>query len=132
MKFFYQKICRPLMLVNYNIYTFISGIILSLSTGVFTFLALERTGKADILHDWHLYMSAVFYLVAGALCMYIATKLTPVHDHIRTYNKLKDSRFDVLDGLYGEFDRGWVITFVILIASLLAGTVFLVLNYFIA
>ncbi len=131
MKFFYNKICRPLMLINYNVYTFISGIILSLSTGIFTTLCLERVGM--FAQDWHLYVSTVLYLISGALCIYIATKLTPLHDYVQSGSiPNTNERYEIVDGVFGTQYKFWVAVFAALILTLIGGTVFMALNFFIA
>lgn len=122
----FKKFCIPLMLINNNVYTFISGILLSLSTGVFTTLCLEKWGVSE---NWFLYVSVILYLVCGAICIYISSKITPYQNYISA-NKiiLFEEQKSVLCDFEWKKRKKWISVFLGLIFSFLSGTGLLVCN----
>lgn len=124
----FKKICIPLMLVNNNIYTFISGILISLSTGMFTTLCLE---KSMIFCKWHLYISVIFYLISGAICIYIATKTSSYQNYILA-NKIvmTKEKHEIVEDFETQNYKTWFIVFLLLFVSIVGGTIFLILNYY--
>lgn len=127
MKKIFKKLCVPLMLVNNNVYTFISGILLSLATGVVTELCLEKT---PFLESWHLYTASIVYVISGALFIYVATHITTYQNYIAS-NKIVDRKAQY--GIIEDFEAHryclWVCIFLGVIFSLIAGTILLFLNY---
>lgn len=129
MRKIYERCCVALMLIDNNVYTFISGILISLATNIFTTLCFE---KFDIFGQWHLYISTVMYAISGAICILIATKTTAFQNYI--YNKqildLAEKRQIVID-VTKKDERKWIFRFALLFVSLISGTVLLAINYFI-
>ena len=127
MNWIYKKICLPLMLIDNNVYTFLSGILISLSTNIFTTLCFE---KLEIVTQWHLYLSVLLYLISGALCIYLATKMTGYQNYI--YSKqiisVKEKK-SIIKDVTGDDKAMWCISFLICIVTLILGTVFLFINY---
>lgn len=75
----YRKICVPLMMINNNVYSFISGIFVSLSINIFTSLCVERYGFND---KWFMYLAALVFLLTSILCMYLTAKLSRFQSYI--------------------------------------------------
>lgn len=124
----FKKICIPLMLVNNNIYTFISGILISLSTGMFTTLCLE---KSTFSNTWYLYISVILYSISGAICIYIATKISSYQNYILA-NKIviTKEKHEIVEDFETTKQKTWFMFFTLLFLSLIGGTGFLLLNYF--
>lgn len=128
MKKIFLKFCVPLMLINYNIYVFFSGILLSLSTGIFTTLCLEKNSFQTV---WHLYLSVILYFVSGALCIYISTKISSYQNYISTNSIIdSDEKKEIIIDFENNKKTEWIIMFVSLLLSLILGSVLLVLNYY--
>ena len=127
MKRLFNAICMPCMFLNNNAYTFISGILLSLSTGTINTLCLEKTA---FVRAWHLYASSVLYTVAGALMLYIASRLTAYQAYV-TSEKIIDpeERKAIFVDFDGHKEAQWVWIFTALFVTLLGGTVLLFMNY---
>lgn len=75
----YRKICVPLMMINNNVYSFISGIFVSLAINIFTSLCIERCGLND---RWFMYLAVLVFLLTSILCMYLAAKLSRFQSYI--------------------------------------------------
>lgn len=130
MKWLYRKICIPLMLINDNVYTFISGIVISLATNIFTSLFMDKDSW-HFINSWHMYVSVILYLVTGGVCICIATKIGPYHDYMKKneYTDNKKKR-ELLEG-QNEKSLQWVIIFLLFFLTITLGTVFFALNYII-
>ena len=115
------------MLINSEVYTFISGIQISLSTNVFTTLCFE---KFVLSTQWHLYLSTIMYAVAGALCIYLAYKMSGFQNYIKGKQILdpNERKAIVKDVTSAEYKR-FSISYISLIISVLLGTVLLIINY---
>ncbi len=115
------------MLINNNVYTFISGILLSLSTGIITTLCLEKCG---FVSSWHLYLSSVIYTVAGALFIYVASQITAYQNYIASKQIVeRTARHAIINDFEAHRYIFWVIMFLALLLSLVFGTVLLFANY---
>lgn len=124
----FKKICAPLMLINDNVYTFISGILLSLSTGIITTFCIEKIPFKD---SWHMYVSSIMYTIAGAMLIYITSQVSACQKYISEKNVLdaKDRQGIIYDCEHKRCSF-WVTFFITLCIFLVAGTAFLFLNYF--
>ena len=127
MKKIFEKLCVPLMLINDNVYTFISGILLSLSTGIITTLCMEKTPFNE---SWHLYASSVIYTIVGAMLIYIISQVSSYQNYI-TSNKIinKTEKKGIIKDHELHRCIFWVIYFLTLCLLLISGTVLLFLNY---
>ena len=127
MNWIYERICIPLMQVNNNVYTFLSGILISLSTNIFTTLCFE---KFEFVKQWYIYLSTLLFAVSGAICIILATKMTPYQNYIisKQIIDLFERRNVIRDATF-EKKRAWVFYYFILIVTTLAGTALLVVNY---
>lgn len=123
----YQKICVPLMLINNNVYTFISGILVSLSINIFTNLCFE---KSDFCVNWFMYFAIIIFLLAGALCMYLAAKLSKFQNYIieKRITDYENKKSVVLDATKNENGK-WVTTYVCTVIMVVLGAFLLVFNF---
>lgn len=130
MKWLFKKICVPLMLINDNVYTFISGIVISLATNIFTTLFMEKD-KWHFINSWHMYLSVLLYLFAGGVCIFIAAKIGAYQDYMKKndYADTKKKR-ELLEGQNDKSLR-WVITFLLFFLTIILGSIFFALNYII-
>ena len=129
MRRIFNHVCISLMLINNNAYTFISGILLSLSTGMVTTLCFEKTPFAE---SWHLYVSSIIYTISGALFIYVATRITAYQNYIASKQILeRKAQHEIIADFESRRYRFWVCMFLGLIVSLISGTVLLFLNYII-
>ena len=127
MGWIYNRICVPLMLINNNVYTFISGILVALSINIFTSLCTART---DFTKGLYLYLSTVVFLAASAMCMYLAVSISRFQNYIIEkrivdYDKRKGI---VLDATRNELYK-WVIMFLITIFAIWIGIGLLGMNF---
>lgn len=123
----YKKICVPLMLINNNVYTFISGIFVSLSINIFTSLCFE---KSTLHVKWFMYLATIFFLAASASCMYLAAKLNGFQNyifekHIADYENKKSI---VLDATKDQQNK-WIIVYLCTALIFMVGVSLLVLNF---
>ena len=125
----FSVICAPLMLINSNVYTFISGIVLSLSTGIITTLCME---KWSFVTSWNLYASSIVYTILGAMLIYVATRVSTYQDYIKDKDIVSyDERKSVLSDHEGYHCVFWVLFFTVMLLSLISGTALLLLKYII-
>ena len=129
MKKAFKYICIPLMLINNNVYTFISGIVLSLSTGIITTLCLD---KIAFCLSWHLYCSSIAYTIAGALFIYVASQITSYQTYISSKQIVcAEEKKSIINDFEVHRYRFWVVVFFCLSITLFSGTILLFLNYII-
>ena len=104
MNWIYERICIPLMQINNNVYTFLSGILISLSTNIFTTLCFE---KFELAKQWHIYLATLLFTASGAICLFLATKMTPYQNYIisKQIIDLSERRNVIRDATYG---RKWI------------------------
>lgn len=127
MNWIYERICIPLMQINNNVYTFLSGILISLSTNIFTTLCFE---KFELAKQWHIYLATLLFAASGAICIFLATKMTPCQNYIISKQIIDLSeRRNVIRDTTSEKKRTWVFSYFVLVVTTLAGTVLLVVNY---
>ena len=127
MNWIYERICIPLMQINNNVYTFLSGILISLSTNIFTTLCFE---KFDLAKQWHIYLATFLFAVSGAICIFLATKMTPYQNYIISKQIIDLSeRRNVIRDATSERKWTWVVSFFVLIITSFLGTALLVVNY---
>lgn len=127
MKRVFINFCVPLMLINNNVYTFLSGVIVSLAINVFSTLCIE---KITINIGWHLYIAFAFFLVSGALFIYVATKIASYQNYIISKQIIDANE---KKGIVMDFEiknaTKWFVTFISLIITTVGGCVLLLVNY---
>ena len=127
MNWIYERICIPFMQINNNVYTFLSGILISLSTNIFTTLCFE---KFELTKQWHIYLATLLFAASGAICIFLATKMTPYQNYIVSKQIIDLSeRRNVIRDATSERKWIWVLSYFVLIVTTLAGTALLVVNY---
>lgn len=127
MNWLYERICIPLMQINNNVYTFLSGILISLSTNIFTTLCFE---KFEWDKQWHIYLATILFATSGAICIFLATKMTPYQNYIISKQIIDLSeRRNVIQDATSERKCTWVFSYFVLIITSLAGTALLIVNY---
>lgn len=123
----YERICIPLMQINNNVYTFLSGILISLSTNIFTTLCFK---EFDLAKQWHMYLATLLFATSGATCIFLATKMTPYQNYLFSKQIIDlSARRDVIKDATSGKKWTWVFSFLVLIITSLAGVALLVVNY---
>lgn len=123
----YRRICIPLMLINNNVYTFLSGILVSLSVNIFTSLCFEKSSLRD---SWFMYLASIVFLLAGALFMYLAMKLSRFQNYIieKRIIDYDNKKSIVLDATKKEHIK-WDVIYVCEAVLIIGGAVLLVFNF---
>ena len=123
----YTKICISLMLINNNIYTFISGILVSLSINIFTNLCFEKSSLCD---SWFMYLATIAFLFSSALCMFLAAKLSKFQNYIieKNITDYERKKSIVLDATKDKKAK-WVIAYLCTVIMVVVGTGLLVINF---
>ena len=117
------------MLINNNVYTFMSGIVLSLSTGIITTLCLEKEPFAT---SWHLYSSSILFTISGALFIYVASQITSYQVYISSKQiVVSEEKKSIVHDFEAHRYIFWLIIFLCLVTTLLFGTALLFANYLI-
>ena len=123
----FNKFCLALMLINDNVYTFISGILLSVSTGVVTTLCMEKTPFSQ---SWHLYVSSILYTVVGAMLIYVTSQVSSYQNYIAAKKIVSQAEKKSIINDFEKYRyRFWVVFYLSLFALTIFGTVLLFLNY---
>ena len=123
----YRKICIPLMQVNSNIYAFLSGILVSLSTNIFTTLCFQ---PINMFYQWHRYLSTLMLVAAGALCMYISVKVVDFQNYI-TSKRITDpnEKREIIEDATEMRKKMWVVCYFLFIFLITTGIVMLSLGW---
>jgi hypothetical protein len=114
------------MQINSNIYAFLSGILVSLSTNIFTTLCFE---SISLRSQWYNCLSTLLLMISGALCMYISVKVSSFQNFIssKQIKNHKDIR-EIIEDVTISRKQVWVICYAILVLITIAGFVFLGLS----
>lgn len=127
MNWLYEHICIPLMQINNNVYTFLSGILISLSTNLFTTLCFE---KFEFSTQRHIYLATILFAVSGGICIFLATKMTAYQNYIISKQIVNSAeRKSVIRDATSDRKPMWFVSFFVLIFTLIAGTALLFVNY---
>lgn len=127
MKKVFSVLCLPLLQIDNNIYSFMSGIFVSLATNIFTTLCFEQYNLGG---QWYYYLSTVMFLTASALCLFLATKLGGVQNYIKNSPRIQpnEKKQILLDATTDKCMR-WFLAFFCLFASVILGVLFLAYNF---
>jgi hypothetical protein len=127
MEVLFKKVSVPLMMIHNNVYVFLSGIFVSLSINIFTSLCFER---ASLSKHWHLYLATLFFLLASALFMYIAAKISKFQNYIIEKRVIEHSKkHDIIIDATKNNRVKWVIIFALIVFIIIVGAVLLVMNF---
>jgi|GEM_PF-4313247 len=124
----YRRIFIPLININSNIYAFMSGILISLSTGIFVTLTFE---PLDLLIQWHLFSAVILKTISGALCMMISAKISRYQSHNNKMNYDKAKSYNSLMDLTETEKKKWITYYIFLFLSFIFGNAMLALNWII-
>lgn len=121
-----KKVLCQLLLIHNNIYTFISGIMISLSVNILTSLCFEEGGVASCLQ---LFISAILLFISSALFMLIASRISKFQNYILIKNvKNPENREGIVQDAIKGKARGWCIIFFITALTTILGIIFLALS----
>jgi ABC-type bacteriocin/lantibiotic exporter with double-glycine peptidase domain len=96
------------MQINSNIYAFLSGILVSLSTNIFTTLCFE---PLNLIYQWHLYLSTLLFVASGALSMFISVKVSVFQNFIVNKQITEHSEIqEIIEDITGERKHMWIIS----------------------
>lgn len=129
MKQLFEKVCIPLMLIDNNVYAFLSGIFISLSTNIFTSLCFE---SFNLKTQWHLYISSLMLLSSGAIGMFLAAKITRYQEYfiIKQIRDTSTKREIVLDITQSNYIK-WTLVYIALTISLFFSVCLISINHLI-
>lgn len=127
MKKVFSAICLPLLCVNNNIYTFISGIAISLSTNLFSTICIDGIHYCE---QWNLYLASIAFATMSALLLFISAKLSGVQEFLRTSGKDYDHNLQksiIEEATSGEYIK-WVLSYFFLFSLSVAGIILLAIK----
>ncbi len=121
------NLCILLMIINNNVYTFTSGILISLSTNIFTSLCFDH---CEFIKYWNMYLSTVLFAIASAMCIFVAVKITGFQNYISNKNitNIKE-KIEIIKDVTQLKYKIWIVSYIILFISVLFGTILLAINY---
>lgn len=128
MKILYKKFFIPLMLIDNNVYTFLSGILISLSTNLFTTLCFE---KFVFKTQWHVYLATIMFGIAGALCIWLAAKMTGYQNYLKGKESMSsvEKKKELVEDVTGNDKKSWILLYLGFFISLILGIASLLINY---
>lgn len=128
MKWVFEKICFPLLHIKSTVYTFLSGIAISLSTNIFTTICID---KIIFSNQWNLYVSTIAFAIVSAMLLLMATKMSGFQDFTENSldNNDKEWRNTILRDATADDFRKWVWRFLILFIALAVGIAFLATDF---
>lgn len=122
-KSFFKSICVPLILIDSNIYAFFSGILMSLSTNIFTSLRFER-----IQYSYRpgQYLATFFFILSSAICMLISVKVVNIQNYFQS-QKINDveEKKDIVIDVTKKTRTRWFVYFILLFASFIVAVIML-------
>jgi hypothetical protein len=115
------------MQINSNIYAFLSGILVSLSTNIFAALCFK---PLNLVYQWHHYLSTLLLVASGALCMYISVKVSVFQKFIANKQIAEQTEIrEIIEDTTEEHKRMWVICYSLFICLMIVGFALLGLNW---
>lgn len=124
----FDYMCLPLLNIHNTVYTFLSGIFISLSTNIFTTICID---DIEFINQWNLYISSLFFAILSGLLLYMATKMTGfqtyVIQHVDSISS-KSKKNILIDATYNDYNK-WLIRYCLLFSLLILGTIFLATNF---
>lgn len=115
------------MQINNNVYSFFGGILISLSTNIFTTVCFM---KFNLLDQWQIYLAILFLTIASGASVYLATKMSSFQNYIYEKHKTQSTeRKKIIEDLTNNKYKTWFWAYVLFIFSTLGGFVLLFFNY---
>lgn len=120
MKFIYNKICLYLLHINNNVYTFLSGIAISLATNIFTTICID---EHEFIAQWNLYLSTICFGLISAVLLYLATEISGFQNFAfnsaDNFSK-EQQRAIILEATENSY-RKWTSIFILLLVLIILG-----------
>ena len=128
MKIIYKVICLPLLHINSNVYTFFSGIAVSVATNIFTTICIDEYPFSS---QWNLYVATFSFIILSGLLLFIATKISGFQEFANNPgNEFNDQIKDmIIHDATEENYKNWVKRYFLVTVSLIAGIVFLATDF---
>lgn len=123
----YIFIRRKLMLKNSNVYSYISGIFVSLATNILASLCIE---KRDFPNRAFLLGATVAFLASSIAFMWLAGKLSRFQDYIRRKKEIRNDndRIKIVKNAMKLKYREYLLAYAIAILTPIIGVVLLVIH----
>lgn len=123
MKKIYKFICIPLLHINSNVYTFFSGIAVSVATNIFTTICIDDFSFSS---QWNLYVATLSFTILSGLLLFISTKISGFQEFANNPgnefdNQMKDT---IIYEATEENYKSWVKRYFLVVLSLVIGVVF--------
>lgn len=115
------------MKINNNVYTFLSGIFISVATDLFTSLCFEQFAPQT---QWPIYISIVAFAITSAMLIYFATKLSRVQNYISEHQNIKDKNQILIESTKDK-STIWFLTYILCIIAFLASIIFMIIYFII-
>jgi len=122
----YRRIFIPLMNINSNIYAFLSGILISLSTGIFVTLSFESLNMSK---QWHLFTAVILITISGALCMALSAKVARFQEFNAKNSYDKEKCYNIIMDVTKSEKKKWISYYIFLLLSFISGIAMLALNW---
>lgn len=128
MRVIYKYICLPLLHINSNVYTFFSGIAVSVATNIFTTVCID---EIPFSRQWNLYVASFSFIILSGLLLFIATKISSFQEFANNPgNEFNNQMKEIIIHDATEQDyKNWVKRYFFVIVSLILGIVFLVTDF---
>lgn len=128
MKWIFEKICFPMLHINNNVYTFLSGIAISLATNIFTTICID---DYSFTTQWNLYVSTIAFAIVSALLLFMASKMSGFQGFVFNSSENYDSewRETIMKEATEEDYKKWVLRYFLLVIFLIIGIAFLATDF---
>ena len=128
MKIIYELICLPLLHINSNVYTFFSGIAVSVTTNIFTTICIDDFPFSS---QWNLYVATFSFTILSGLLLFIATKISGFQEFANNpsneFNNQMKERI-IHEATEWEYKK-WVRRYFLVAISLAVGIVFFAIDF---
>lgn len=128
MKYLFKKICLPLLHINNNVYTFFSGITVSLATNIFTTICIDDYAFST---QWNLYISIVSFALLSGMLLYVASKMSGFQEFANSPNDEFDdqTKETIIYEATEENYKQWLKRYFFVAVFLAIGIVFLAVDF---
>ena len=124
----YRKVFIPLMNINSHVYAFLSGILISLSTGIFVALCFEPLNLSE---QWHLFLATILITISGGICMMVSAKVSGFQAYNTKHSHDKDKCYRTILDVTKTEKKKWISYYIFLTLTFIAGNMMLALNWII-
>ena len=114
-----HKAIVALVMISSNAYVFLSGVLISLATNLFVTISIDQTAFSQ---QWAYYLSAILFILAGALCMYISAKVGDVQKYLLQRGIMSpEQKLSFFDDTVKSKKRMWHFRYIVLLILLIVG-----------